>query len=103
MEHTICPKFDKATQILGKPWIGLIINQLLAGPKRFHTLEAEIKISGRVLSVRLKELVELGLIHREVFPEVPLRVEYSLTTKGKSLSPVMKSIADWSDQWIELE
>ena len=101
MENTICPKFDKATKILGKPWVGLIVYQLLNGPKRFNVLESEIQISGRVLSVRLKELERMGIIHREVFPEVPLRVEYSLTPKGLSLEPVMNSIAMWSQSWID--
>jgi DNA-binding HxlR family transcriptional regulator len=100
MDNSICPKFDQATKVLGKPWVGLIINQLMKGPKRFNVLESEIKISGRVLSVRLKELEILGIIDRHAYPEVPVRVEYSLTQKGKSLGPVMKSIAKWALEWL---
>jgi DNA-binding HxlR family transcriptional regulator len=101
MEHAVCPKFDQATKILGKPWVGLIVNQLLAGTKRFSQLESEIHISGRVLSVRLKELEHMGIVKRHVIPDVPVKVEYTLTAMGKSLAPVMQSIADWSQEWIK--
>lgn len=101
MEQTICPKFDQATKILGKPWVGLIVHQLLVGTKRFSQLENEIHISGRVLSVRLKELEQMGIVLRHVIPDVPVKVEYSLSAMGKSLAPVMQSIADWSQEWIK--
>jgi DNA-binding HxlR family transcriptional regulator len=101
MEHAVCPKFDQATKILGKPWVGLIVNQLLVGTKRFSQLESEIHISGRVLSVRLKELEHMGIVERHVIPDVPVKVEYTLTAMGKSLAPVMQSIADWSLEWIK--
>ncbi|MCK7488133.1 MAG: helix-turn-helix transcriptional regulator [Bacillus subtilis] len=100
MEHEVCPKFDQATKMLGKPWVGLIVNQLLLKTKRFSQLESEIHISGRVLSVRLKELEKMGIVERHVIPDVPVKVEYSLTAMGKSLAPVMQSIADWAQDWI---
>ena len=100
MEHTICPKFDKAIHILGKPWVGLLIYLLLDGPKRFHTLEKQSGISARVLSVRLKELEKEDIITREVFPEVPIRVCYSLTPKGRALDGVVDAISTWADSWV---
>ncbi|QWB95613.1 helix-turn-helix transcriptional regulator [Mycoplasmatota bacterium] len=100
MKDDICPKFEKATKILNKRWNGLIIHQLLLRPKRFGELEDEIQISGKVLSTRLKELEEFGIVERKVYPETPVRIEYDLSQMGKSLSLVMKSIEDWSKIWL---
>lgn len=100
MENAICAKFEEAFQLLGKRWTGLIVNQLMEGPKRFNVLESEIKISGKVLSDRLKELEKLGIIRRNVYPEIPVRIEYELTKKGYSLKPIMEEISSWSDTWI---
>lgn len=102
MNDQICPKFEKATQLLGKRWVGLIVNQLLKHPKRFSDLVSEIQLSPKILSERLKELEEEHIISRTVYPETPVRIEYELTEKGKSLEPIMKSIANWSDTWIRL-
>lgn len=96
----ICPRFEKAMSILGQRWTGLVIYQLLNGPKRFCTIESSIGISGRVLSERLKDLENQGIVKREVFPETPVRIEYSLTEKGKSLEPLMKNIENWSQTWL---
>ena len=100
MEKVICVKFEKAFQLLGKRWTGLIINQLLEGPKRFNVLESEVQISGKVLSDRLKELEKLDIVKRTVFDEIPVRIEYSLTKRGQSLKPIMDQISLWSNEWI---
>ncbi|PKG25111.1 winged helix-turn-helix transcriptional regulator [Niallia nealsonii] len=97
----ICPKFEKAMGILSQRWTGLIIYQLLNGSQRFCSLESSIGISGRLLSERLKDLEQQGIIRREVFPETPVRIEYSLTEKGKTLEPLMKEIEKWSQAWIK--
>lgn len=99
----ICPRFEKAMGMLSQRWTGLVIYQLLTGPKRFCTLESSMGISGRVLSERLKELETQGVVKREVFPETPVRIEYSLTEKGLALEPLMKEIEKWSQEWIEVE
>lgn len=101
MQNTICPKFDRATRILGRPWVGLIVHQLLLGAHRFNQLEHEIKISGRVLSLRLKELEAEGIVKRTVYPESPVRIEYELTEMGRSLLPVVDSIYQWSQTWMK--
>jgi DNA-binding HxlR family transcriptional regulator len=98
--NDICPKFEKAVQLLGKRWMGLIIYQLLSGAKRFSDLEKEVHISAKILSERLKALEKEGILIRTVYPETPVKIEYSLTEKGKSLDHVMKSIESWSNQWI---
>lgn len=100
-KSSVCPKFEKAISIISQRWIGLIIYQLLSGPKRFSVLETSVGISGRVLSERLKDLEIEGIVKREVFPETPVRIEYSLTEKGQSLEAVIKEISKWSLTWLE--
>lgn len=96
----ICPRFERAMQILSKRWTGLIIFQLLEGPQRFCSIESAFPISGRILSERLKDLEQEGIIKRNVYPETPVRIEYSLTDKGKALAPVMKEIQTWASEWL---
>ncbi|AYA77925.1 transcriptional regulator [Bacillus sp. Y1] len=101
MDKSICPRFEKAMSILSQRWTGLIIYQLLGGPQRFCSLESSIGVSGRVLSERLKDLENEGIVKREVFPETPVRIEYSLTDKGVALEPLMRDIEKWSQNWLE--
>jgi DNA-binding HxlR family transcriptional regulator len=102
-ESILCPKFFKATEILSKRWNALIINQLLSGSQRFCSISSSLPISGRLLSERLKELESEGIVSREVFPEVPVRVEYTLTAKGLALKKVFNEINNWSQEWIKIE
>lgn len=98
-----CPKFEAAMSILSKRWTGLIIYQLLTGQQRFCHLESSIGISGRLLSERLKELEKIGIVKREIYPETPVRIEYSLTEKGLALKPLMKELEKWAETWIKLD
>jgi DNA-binding HxlR family transcriptional regulator len=98
---TLCPRFEKGMQILSKRWTGLIVNQLLNGPQRFCNIESAFPISGRILSERLKDLEIEGIVKRDVYPETPVRIEYSLTEKGKALAPVMDEIQNWAQEWLE--
>ncbi|ARD47339.1 transcriptional regulator [Sporosarcina sp. P37] len=100
MEKLICPRFEKALGYLSQKWTGLIIYHLLPGPQRFCTIESSIGVSGRVLSERLKDLENEGIIKRDVFPETPVRIEYSLTEKGIALEPVMREMEKWSENWV---
>jgi DNA-binding HxlR family transcriptional regulator len=87
--------------VIGGKWKPIIIWVLAEEPKRFGERHKTIAgIALKVLSRQLKELVEDGIIHREVFPEVPPRMEYSLTEKGKSLTPVMRALSQWSRENI---
>ncbi|MGM7719964.1 helix-turn-helix domain-containing protein [uncultured Metabacillus sp.] len=99
----ICPRFEKAMGILSQRWTGLVIYQLLNGPQRFSEIEAAIGITGRVLSDRLKDLETQNIVKREVYPETPVRIEYSLTEKGLSLEPLLRDIEKWSQTWLEVE
>lgn len=103
MGATVCPKFEKAMQFISKRWTGLIVHQLLSGPKRFCEIEHALPISGRLLSERLKELEKNGMVLRKVYPETPVRVEYSLTEKGMALSPVIRELEKWASRYIEID
>ncbi|WP_310831833.1 winged helix-turn-helix transcriptional regulator [Paenibacillus pedocola] len=97
----LCPKLQKSMDIIGRRWTGLIIYQLLQGPQRFSTIEAALPVSGRLLSERLKELEQEGIVLREVFPETPVRIQYSLTDKGRGLESVIRDLEKWSESWID--
>ena len=95
-----CPFVTSQVLLSGK-WTILILYELSLGAKKFNELKREIDITHSTLSSHLKLLVEEGLVHREVFPEVPPRVEYSLTEIGKSFKPVLDSIEIWGNLYIE--
>ncbi|WP_342438781.1 helix-turn-helix domain-containing protein [Paenibacillus sp. FSL L8-0436] len=99
----LCPKLQKSMDIIGRRWTGLIIYQLLQGPQRFSVIESSLPVSGRLLSERLKELELEGIVLREVFPETPVRIQYSLTDKGRALKSVIRDLQEWSESWIEPE
>ncbi|OMF04389.1 helix-turn-helix domain-containing protein [Paenibacillus sp. FSL H7-0331] len=100
---SLCPRVEKGMQLLSKRWSILIIYQLMSGTQRFHSLETALPVSGRLLSERLKELEQEGIVLREVFPETPVRIQYSLTDKGHALAPLIKEIEIWSENWIQVE
>ena len=82
--------------MLGKRWSALIVQDLTQGPRRFRELLTSLgRINDKVLSQRLKELEGRRIIDRRVFAEVPVRVEYTLTDKGKALSGVIEAMVDW--------
>lgn len=102
-QQNMCPRFEKAVRILSQRWIALVIYQMLEGSKRFNELQSNVGISGKVLSERLKSMETEGLINREVYPETPVVIRYSLTEKGRSLEPVLRSIENWAEDWVEKE
>ncbi|MFC4023345.1 winged helix-turn-helix transcriptional regulator [Oceanobacillus longus] len=101
IQSTICPKFEKAISLLSQRWMALIIYQLLLGTQRFSKIQSTIGISGKVLSDRLKELEHLDIVKREVIPETPVLIEYSLTEKGHSMEPILRTIENWSQDWVK--
>lgn len=88
---------ENTLEVIGSKWSVLIILELAGGVvKRFGQIEKTlIGISPRTLSLRLADLEKHGIIDRKVYPEVPPRVEYKLTTLGKSLDPVLKILHTW--------
>jgi DNA-binding HxlR family transcriptional regulator len=91
-----CAGFTAAMDVLAKPWTGLLIRALGAGPRRFSELGAHVgPIGDRMLSLRLRELEGYGLVHREVLPGPPVRVEYALTELGRGFGEVAKAVSQW--------
>jgi DNA-binding HxlR family transcriptional regulator len=99
-EIKLCPKFERAFEILGKRWNGLIIYSLMDSNLRFSQLEQIIpQLSARMLTFRLKELEDEGLIDRLVSNSHPIRVEYQLTHKGKDLKTALDQVGHWATKW----
>lgn len=102
-EH-ICVRYQQALNLLSRRWVGLIVRVLLDGPKRFNELASSLQVvADRVLAERLRDLEAEGIVSREVFVGSPVRVEYTLTEKGRALAPVLDAIESWSHDWIPLD
>lgn len=99
-ETTLCPRLSKAMELVGKRWTALILYQLLEGSQRFNEIESALPVSGRLLSERLKELEKEEIVERKVYSEIPVRVEYSLTDKGRALEGAIREIENWSKAWL---
>jgi DNA-binding HxlR family transcriptional regulator len=103
-DAALCAKFHKAVELIGRRWSGAVIQLLLRGPARFAELRDAIPdISDRMLSERLRELEEEGIVTRTVIPETPVRVEYALTAKGRALEPALGAIGKWAERWGDAE
>lgn len=90
-----CP-VEMTLQLIGDKWKVLIIRDLLTGTKRFNELMRSVTgITQKVLTSHLRAMEAAGLVNRKVYPEVPPRVEYSLTETGFSLKPVLDSMVQW--------
>ena len=97
----VCPHFHGAVELIGRRWAGAILYALTEGPLHFADLKDSVPgMSDRLLSHRLKELEEAGLVRREVQEAGKrVRVSYELTRKGHSLEPVMGGLRDWAREW----
>jgi DNA-binding HxlR family transcriptional regulator len=94
-----CPVETTLTLISDK-WKVLIIRDLLPGTKRFGELKKSIgSVSQKVLTAQLRQMEESGLLTRTVYPEVPPRVEYTLTELGQSLRPVLDALKNWGEEY----
>lgn len=96
---------DAAMDVISGKWKGLILWELHShGVRRFSALRrALVGVSEKMLAQHLRELEQDGLIHREVHPEVPPRVEYSLTTHGRSLNAALGPLGEWGRERIARE
>jgi DNA-binding HxlR family transcriptional regulator len=100
----MCPKYQKAAEMLARRWTVLIVRMLLGEPRRFSELRSVVPgVSDRILSERLKELESEGIVLREVYPETPVRILYSLTEKGRDLDRVVQEIQRWANIWENVE
>ena len=95
-----CPVCRTADVVCGK-WTLLVIRDLAEGRSRFCELERSLQgISPRTLSLRLRGLEEEGILERQTFPEVPPRVEYALTEKGRALVPLIDDMRAYGLKWL---
>jgi DNA-binding HxlR family transcriptional regulator len=100
-DRYLCGHFHRAIELIGRRWNGAIIFVLLPGRARFCELRAAIpEITDRMLTERLQELEREGIVARTVVPETPVRVEYALTSKGKSLGDTIQTITAWASKWL---
>jgi DNA-binding HxlR family transcriptional regulator len=98
-----CPVCRTAEVVCGK-WTLLLIRDLADGRSRFCELERSLEgISPRTLSLRLRALEEEGILERHDFPEVPPRVEYALTKKGRALLPIVEDMRAYGERWLNAE
>ena len=98
-ELPACP-VETTLVMIGEKWKVLILRELLTGTKRFSEIKAAVSgVSQKVLTQKLREMESDGLLTREVFPEVPPRVEYTLTDLGETLRPILDSMRDWGSEY----
>ena len=98
-ELPACP-VETTLMLIGDKWKVLILRDLMPGTKRFGELKKSIgHVSQKVLTAQLRDMEASGLVHRQVYAEVPPRVEYSLTDLGKSLKPILDSMWNWGQNY----
>ncbi len=103
-EEIACPA-EKTIVLIGNKWTLLIIRELVMadGPLRYNEIAKALKkISSRTLAAKLKNLVNYGIIEKNIIDDSPIRVEYSLTEKGKELYKVTQPMAEWSEKWHKI-
>jgi DNA-binding HxlR family transcriptional regulator len=95
-----CPVCRTADIVCGK-WTLLLVRDLAEGRSRFCELERSLQgISPRTLSLRLRALEDEGIVERHTYPEVPPRVEYALTEKGRALLPIIDDMRTYGNVWL---
>ena len=98
-ELPACP-VETTLTLIGDKWKVLILRDLMSGTKRFGELKKSIgTVSQKVLTAQLRDMEANGLVHRDVYAEVPPRVEYSLTELGQSLKPILDAMWTWGEDY----
>lgn len=99
-----CSRYHRASELIGRRWAPSIIRALLVKPHRFNELLHTVKgVSDRLLTERLRELEEAGLVRRSVSTGRPVVVEYSLTAPGHDLGHVVTAMREWVVKWMPSE
>jgi DNA-binding HxlR family transcriptional regulator len=100
LPREVCPHFHAAIELIGKRWTGAIVCALIERPMRFGELRRVVPgLSDRLLSQRLRELEEEGLVQRDVEAGTPVRVTYSLTQRGEDLGPAIHELKVWATRY----
>lgn len=101
-ELPACP-VETTLMLIGDKWKVLILRDLMTGTKRFSELKRSLgSVSQKVLTAQLRDMEAKGLVHRQVYAEVPPRVEYSLTDLGRSLNPILDAMRRWGEEYQSL-
>lgn len=98
-----CPLYHEAIEMIGRRWTGAIVEVLLQrhGSLRYTEISHAVpQLSDRLLSERLKELEQRGVVEREVSPGPPVQVAYGLTDMGRSLEPAVRELKEWARRWL---
>jgi DNA-binding HxlR family transcriptional regulator len=99
--ESCCSAYHQAVELIGKRWTGAIVFVLMDGPLRFSEVKVLVPdLSDRLLSERMKELEAEGIVERHVIDDMPVRVEYCLTAKGRALEPAVRSLKVWARSWL---
>jgi DNA-binding HxlR family transcriptional regulator len=99
--QTGCP-VEATLELIGGKWKGSLLYHLLDGKKRFNELRRLFPtVTQRILTNQLREMERAGIVQRKIYPEIPPRVEYSLTTLGESLRPLLIFARDWGNGYME--
>jgi DNA-binding HxlR family transcriptional regulator len=97
-----CPHYQRAMEIIARPWTPQIVRAMLAGTRRFSAFTAAIPgLSDRLLSERLKTLEAEDVVVRSVLGERPVRIEYGLTEKGRALGAAIEALSEWAEIWVD--
>ena len=100
MVPAFCPAYHHAIELIGRRWSGVIVRAMIHGATRYSDISTAIPgMSDRLLSERLKELEAEGVLVRTVVPSTPVRVDYTLTDKGRDLGQVVAAVAAWAEAW----
>ncbi|MEF2094840.1 winged helix-turn-helix transcriptional regulator [Bacillus sp. CFBP9009] len=98
-DTTACP-VAVTVDVIGGKWKGIILYNLISGPKRFNELGRLMPYTTkRMITLQLRELEQDGIVHREIYREIPPKVEYSLTAFGETLKPIIYLMRDWGDMY----
>ncbi|MBD2512449.1 helix-turn-helix domain-containing protein [Nostoc sp. ATCC 53789] len=90
---------ETTLKVIGGRWKVLIIRELMTGVKRFGELQRALPgVTQKMLTQQLREMEQDGIIHREVYPQIPPKVEYSLTHLGETLQPILYAMHEWAVQ-----
>lgn len=95
-----CP-IEQALDVIGGVWKVIIIRELMEGTRRYGQLHRTVRgVTHKMLTQQLRELEEDGILHREVYREVPPKVEYSLTPLGRELTPILEAMREWGQRLV---
>ena len=100
IDQQVC-SVARALSILGERWTLLIIRDAFRGTRRFDAFQRSLGVTRHRLSERLRKLVDEGVLTRVAYMERPVRYEYRLTRKGLALYPVLMTLSQWGDDWLD--